>query len=65
MEVTDKNDYSIFSALVETMHKKDRNKLRFAKCNECGRVTPFRLISVASSIKCKKCGTRIFLNSNY
>jgi translation initiation factor 2 beta subunit (eIF-2beta)/eIF-5 len=53
-------DYNIFMALVETIHNKDRGRLRFAKCQKCGRMTPFRLISVtSSSVKCKKCGSKV------
>jgi DNA-directed RNA polymerase subunit RPC12/RpoP len=66
MENSDQKDYSIFSALVETIHKKDRKKLRFAKCQECGRLNPFRLISLSNNVmlNCKKCGSKIFLNTN-
>jgi len=57
VETKNQKDYNIFSALVETIHKKDLGRLQFAKCQECGRLTPFRLISVSSvTIKCKNCG---------
>ena len=60
MQVINEKDYSIFSALVETIQKKEMKKLRFAKCQQCGRLTPFRLISTKCvSIKCKKCGTKV------
>jgi len=57
MEIPNKEDYNIFTALIETIHKKDQVRLRFAKCKNCGRLTPFRLISLSSfKITCKKCG---------
>jgi translation initiation factor 2 beta subunit (eIF-2beta)/eIF-5 len=60
MQVINEKDYSIFSALVETIHKKEMKKLRFAKCQECGRLTSFRLIATKSvSIECKNCGTKV------
>ena len=66
MEIPEQKDYNIFSALVDTIHKKDQKKLRFAKCNKCGRLTPFRLISTSTvTVKCKKCGSKVKLkNSN-
>jgi ribosomal protein S26 len=60
MEIPNQQDYNIFTALLETIHKKDRGRLRFAKCQNCGRLIPFRLISVGSSkVKCKKCGNSV------
>ncbi|PVX25427.1 MAG: hypothetical protein CW716_08050 [Candidatus Bathyarchaeum sp.] len=60
MQVPQNQDYNIFTALIESIHKKDRGKLRFVKCQNCGRLNAFRLISVTSSkIKCKKCGSNI------
>ncbi len=60
METTNQSDYNIFTALVETIHSKDRGRLQFAKCEECRRLTPYRLNSVANMmLKCKKCGTSI------
>ena len=60
MTSIDQKEYNIFSALVETIHKKDQGRLKFAKCSKCERLTPFRLGSIANlSIKCKKCGTNI------
>ena len=57
MEIQNQKDYNIFTALLETIHKKDRGRLQFVKCQECGRLTPFRLISISSvTIKCKNCG---------
>lgn len=64
MEIPEQKDYSIFSALVETIHKKDRGKLRFAKCQKCGRLTPFRLASVNSvTVECKKCGSKVSIKN--
>ena len=49
--------YTIFSALLETIRDKDGKKLRFAKCLECGRLTPYRLESVKLLLViCKSCG---------
>ena len=60
MQTSQNQEYNIFTALIENIHKKDRGKLRFAKCQNCGRLNPFRLISVNSSkIECKKCGSII------
>ena len=60
MEIPQQADYNIFTALLESIHNKDRGRLRFAKCQKCGRMTPFRLISVTSStVKCKKCGNNV------
>jgi ribosomal protein S26 len=64
MQVPQNKDYNIFTALLESIHKKDRGKLRFAKCQNCGRLIPFRLISVTSSnLKCKKCGNNVPINT--
>jgi ribosomal protein S26 len=64
VEIPNQNDYNIFMALVETIHKKDRGRLQFAKCQECGRLTPFRLISVSSvTIRCKNCGNIVPLRT--
>ncbi|MQY62499.1 hypothetical protein GH146_04355 [archaeon] len=64
METTDQKDYNIFTALIETIHKKDRGRLRFAKCQKCRRLTPFRLISMSSgTVKCKKCGNNVPLRT--
>ncbi len=62
METTNQSNYNIFTALVETIHSKDRGRLQFAKCKDCSRLTPYRLNSVANMmLKCKKCGTDISL----
>lgn len=64
MEIPDQKDYNIFSALIETIHKKDRGKLRFVKCQKCGRLTPFRLVSMSKvKIECKKCGSKVPLKN--
>jgi len=60
VEIPNPEDYNIFTALLETIHKKDQGRLRFAKCRRCGRLTPFRLISMSSvSVKCKECGNTV------
>ena len=60
MEMQDQKGYNIFTALHETIHNKSLRKLQFAKCQECGRLNPFRLISVEKeTIICKKCGNLI------
>ncbi len=60
MEIPNPEDYNIFTALLETIHKKDQGRLRFAKCRRCGRLTPFRLISMNSvTVKCKECGNTV------
>lgn len=47
-------------ALREAFKEKERKKLRFAKCTECGRSTPFKLESVYdNAIRCKCCGNLI------
>jgi translation initiation factor 2 beta subunit (eIF-2beta)/eIF-5 len=60
VEIPKPEDYNIFMALLETIHKKDLGRLRFAKCQKCGRLTPFRLISMSSvTVECKRCGSSI------
>ncbi|MBT8171558.1 hypothetical protein KJN74_01630 [Candidatus Bathyarchaeota archaeon] len=60
MAQVNKQDYSIFSALVETINNQYLKKLRFAKCQECGRLTPFRLTSRdIVTIECKKCRNKV------
>ena len=48
-------------ARIETMREKDRKGLKFAKCEECGRSTPYRLKSdrAPTVIQCKRCGNHI------
>jgi ribosomal protein S26 len=65
MQIPQNEEYNIFTALLESIHKKDRGKLRFAKCQNCGRLIPFRLISVTgSNLKCKKCGNNVPINAD-
>ena len=57
MDIQEQQDYNIFTALIETIHKKELGRLQFAKCYKCGRFTPFRLTSVSSAnVACKTCG---------
>jgi len=64
VEITNTDDYNIFTALLETIHKQDRKKLRFAKCRKCGRLTPFRLSSMSKvTVECKKCGNRVSIKA--
>ena len=53
-------EYTIFTALFETIQDRKHRKLRFAKCLECGRLTPYRLKSIESSkVICKRCKSPI------
>jgi translation initiation factor 2 beta subunit (eIF-2beta)/eIF-5 len=64
MQIPQKQEYNIFTALIDNIQKKDRKKLRFAKCQKCGRLTPFRLIYVTgTNLKCKKCGKNVPINT--
>lgn len=64
VEVINKENYNIFSALVETIHNKEMKKLRFAKCKKCGRLTPFRLNSTRFvTVQCKKCGNNVTITT--
>lgn len=64
MQTIEKQEYNIFTALIDNIQKKNRKKLRFARCQECGRSNPYRLISVDGyRIKCKKCGNNISIKS--
>jgi len=52
--------WPISYALREALKEKERKRLRFAKCIECGRSTLFRLESVYNNaIRCKRCGNLI------
>ena len=56
-------EYTIFSAVLENIRDKSRDKLRFAKCLNCGRLTPYTLKSVDNSeISCKSCKNQIIIN---
>ena len=58
-----KQEYTIFSALFDTIQDKSRDKLRFAECLKCGRLTPYRLKSMENSeISCKRCKNPIRIN---
>lgn len=61
----DKNqDLTIFSALHEAVTAKDNRQLKFAKCNNCGRLTPYRLRGLKDGgLICKKCETPILLSN--
>ena len=55
---------NIFNALHEAMTAKDKNRLKFVKCQECGRLTPYRLkILKGKTLHCKKCSKPIMLSS--
>lgn len=61
---TTTSKFNIFAALHEVMKEKAFNQLRFAKCEECGLFTPYRLKHITdNTLKCKKCGTLIQLNA--
>jgi formylmethanofuran dehydrogenase subunit E len=52
---------TIFAALHEAITAKDKKELKFARCNNCGRMTPYRLMQLSSRLICKKCGKPILL----
>jgi formylmethanofuran dehydrogenase subunit E len=57
-------EYTIFSALLDNIRDREHKKLRFAKCLECGRLTPYRRESVESStVICKKCESPISVDN--
>ena len=54
--------YNMFEAVVDVVHGKKREKLKFAKCMKCGRLNPFRPKSKAmqfTAICCNNCGSII------
>ena len=56
-------EYTIFSAVLENIRDKSRKKIRFAKCLNCSRLTPYTLKSLKNSkITCKRCKNAIFIN---
>jgi len=58
-----KQEYTIFSALFDTIQEQSRGKLRFAKCLKCRRLTPYKLKSMENSeISCKRCKNPIMIN---
>jgi translation initiation factor 2 beta subunit (eIF-2beta)/eIF-5 len=57
-------EYTIFSALLDNIRYREHGKLRFAKCLECGRLTPYRRKSVESStVICKRCESPISVDN--
>jgi len=57
-------EYTIFSALLDNIRDREHRKLRFAKCLECGRLTPYRLVSVESStVICGRCESSISVDN--
>ncbi|MCK5628547.1 hypothetical protein KAI12_03690 [Candidatus Bathyarchaeota archaeon] len=51
----------IYYALEKAQLEKGLRKLRFAKCSQCGRVTPYRLKSLKLNfVRCKACGNLIY-----
>ena len=45
-----------FISLGHSIRKREEKTLRFAKCPNCGRVTPYRLSSLkGKTLVCKKC----------
>jgi formylmethanofuran dehydrogenase subunit E len=64
MNYDENQDLTIFSALHEAVTAKDKRQLKFAKCNNCGRLTPYRLrLLKDGSLICKKCETPILLSN--
>jgi len=54
-------DVNIFSALHEAITAKDKRELKFAKCQNCGRFTPYRLQFLkGDALRCKKCGATLY-----
>ncbi|MCK5628757.1 hypothetical protein KAI12_04750 [Candidatus Bathyarchaeota archaeon] len=52
----------IYYARKKDTDEKDLKRLRFAKCNNCKRFTPFRLKHAKLNvIRCKGCGTLIYI----
>ncbi|MFA5364895.1 MAG: hypothetical protein WC325_06920 [Candidatus Bathyarchaeia archaeon] len=60
MTLTPTPQYNIFSALHEAITEKANKELRFTKCQNCGRYTPYRLRFLADNrLVCKNCGTHL------
>ena len=56
------DNWSIFGEVYGAVKAAELAKLRFAKCQECDRLTPYRLKSVFENIvQCKRCGTAILV----
>ncbi|MDH5689813.1 MAG: hypothetical protein OEY81_00070 [Candidatus Bathyarchaeota archaeon] len=54
--------YDMFEAVVDVVHGKKLEKLKFAKCTKCGRLNPFRPKSKGmqfTAIRCNNCGNII------
>ena len=54
--------YNMFEAVVDVVHGKKGEKLKFAKCMKCGRLNPFRPKSKGmqfTAIRCNNCGSII------
>jgi hypothetical protein len=61
-ESGDEYIYGMFEAVVDVVHGKKRDKLRFAKCPKCGRLNPFRPKSKGmqfTAMRCSNCGSII------
>jgi hypothetical protein len=57
-ESGDEYVYSMFEAVIGVVHGKKREKLRFAKCPNCGRLNPFRPKSKGmqfTAMRCSNC----------
>jgi hypothetical protein len=54
---------SIFKMLYDAVQVVELKKLRFAKCDECGRLTPYRLQSTFGNVQCKRCGISIYIEN--
>lgn len=66
MELEVSQNYNIFNALHGALREKERRRLRFAKCPECGRVTPYKLRSLElTTVRCKRCETSIPIDTQY
>jgi len=54
--------YNMFEAVIDAVHGKKREKLKFAKCMKCGRSSPFRPKSNGmqfTAFYCNHCGSII------
>ena len=55
---------NMFEAVVDVVHGKKLEKLKFIKCTNCGRLNPFRPKSKSmqfTTIRCSNCGNIISL----
>ncbi|KON32305.1 hypothetical protein AC477_03155 [miscellaneous Crenarchaeota group-1 archaeon SG8-32-1] len=54
--MTADSPYRDFISLDHSIKNREEKKLRFSKCPNCGRVTPYRLSSLkGKSLICKEC----------